>query len=42
MSESVFSITPISRCCHIIVLNVHFPSVNKENDSKDTFYEGTE
>jgi len=28
-----------SRCCNIIVLNVHAPSTEKSDDSKDSFYE---
>jgi hypothetical protein len=30
------------RCCHIIVLNVHAPTEDKNDDVKDSFYEELE
>jgi hypothetical protein len=32
----------IGRCCHIIVLNVHAPTEDKNDDVKDSFYEELE
>ena len=31
-----------SRCCNFIVLNVHAPSEEKSDNSKDSFYEESE
>jgi len=39
VSERMSYIAPRGRWCNNIVLNVHAPSEEKSNDSKDSFYE---
>jgi hypothetical protein len=42
VSARMSSIVLRSRCCNIIVLNVHAPTEEKGDDSKDSFYEELE
>ena len=42
VSDRVSYIVLIGRWCNIIVLNVHAPSEDKSDDSKDSFYEEIE
>jgi hypothetical protein len=42
VSDSVSYIVLRGRWCNIIVLNVHTPSADKCDDSKDSFYEELE
>jgi len=42
VSDTVSYIVPRGRWCNIIVLNVHAPSEDKCDDSKDSFYEEQE
>jgi len=42
VSNRVSYIVLRSHCCNIIVLNVHAPSEEKTDDSKDSFYEELE
>ena len=39
ISDRVSYIVLRGHCCNIIVLNVHAPNKEKNNDSKDSFYE---
>jgi len=42
VSDRVSYIVVRGRCCNIIVLNVHAPSKEKSDESKDSFYEDLE
>jgi len=42
VSDRVSYIVVIGHWCNIIVLNVHAPSEEKSDDSKDSFYEELE
>ena len=42
VSDRMSYIVPRSRWCNIIVLNVHAPSEEKSDNSKDSFYEELE
>jgi hypothetical protein len=42
VSDRVLYIVLRGRWCNIIILNVHAPSEEKSDESKDTFYEGLE
>jgi len=42
VSDRVSYIVMRGRWCYIIVLNVHAPSEEKSDDSKDSFYEELE
>ena len=42
VNDRVSYIVLRGRCCNIIVLNVHTPSEEKSDDSKDSFYEELE
>jgi len=42
LSDRVPCIVLRGRWCNIIVLNVHVPSEEKSDDSKDSFYEALE
>jgi hypothetical protein len=42
VSDKVSYILLKGFCCHITVLNVHEPSEEKSNDSKDGFYDELE
>ena len=42
VSDRMSYIVLIGRWCNIIVLNVHAPSAEKGDDSKDSFYEELE
>jgi hypothetical protein len=42
VSDRLSYITLRGRWCHIIVLNVHAPTVDKTDDVKDSFYEESE
>ena len=42
ISDRVSCITLKGRCCDIIVLNVHAPTEDKDDDIKDSFYEEIE
>jgi hypothetical protein len=42
VSDRMSYITPKGRWCDIIVLNVHVPTEDKDDDIKDSFYEELE
>ena len=42
ISDHVSCIALKARWCDVIVLNVHAPSENKDDDTKDSFYEKIE